>query len=235
MGAVDPPGRPQSQPWVRLAEITVASLPGSRGETTTNISLLIMSCSSNTLLPPQTSQEKTKSRTPTLPVRVPDITKRVRSESVPRSFGTPDCNEKVEVVKVLSTAGTGLKRENEKVEALSNINRFITMDKVKRDDAVRVENDKAREVQKLEIKIVPAPVQDSSYVQVKQEQIKMTNERALFLNNAEKARIPKSPEPFRGRQRDLSEGRTPQEGRRIPPLSKPPPPPGKTISITTPS
>ena len=142
-------------------------------------------------------------------------------------------------MKVLSTAGTGLKRENEKVEALSNINRFITMDKVKRDDAVRVENDKAREVQKLEIKIVPAPVQDSSYVQVKQEQIKMTNERALFLNNAEKARIPKSPEPFRGRQRDLSEGRTPHEGRRIPPLSKPPPPPptppGKTISITTPS
>ena len=117
MGAVDPPGRPQSQPWVRRAEITVASLPGLPGETTTNISLLIISFSSNTLLPPQTSQEKTKSRTPTLPVRVPDITKRVRSESVPRSFGTPDCNEKVEVVKVLSTAGTGLKRENEKVEA----------------------------------------------------------------------------------------------------------------------
>ena len=120
--------------------------------------------------------------------------------------------EKVEVVKVLSTAGTGLKRDNEKVEALGNINRFITMDKMKRDDATRVESDKAREVQKIEIKIIePAPVQDSSYVQVKQEQIKMTNERTLFLNNAEKARIPKSPEPFRGRQRDLSEGRISHE------------------------
>ena len=71
--------------------------------------------------PPGASQGKTKSRTPTLPVRVPDITKRVRSESVPRSFGAPDLPlEKVEVVKVLSTAGSGIKREKEKVEALSN-------------------------------------------------------------------------------------------------------------------
>ena len=150
---------------------------------------------------------------------MPDITKRVRSESVPRSFGTPECPEKVEVVKVLSTAGTGIKRDNEKFEALNNINRFITMDKVKRDDATRVENDKAREVQTLELKIEPVAVQDSSYVQVKQEQIKMSSERTLFLTNAEKARIPKSPEPFRGRHRDLS------EGRRLPPNSKPPPPP----------
>ena len=138
---------------------------------------------------------------------------------MPRSFGTPDCPEKVEVVKVLSTAGTGIKRDNEKFEALNNINRFITMDKVKRDDATRVENDKAREVQTLELKIEPVAVQDSSYVQVKQEQIKMSSERTLFLTNAEKARIPKSPEPFRGRHRDLS------EGRRLPPNSKPPPPP----------
>ena len=74
------------------------------------------------LSPPSAShQDKTKSRTPTLPVRVPDITKRVRSESVPRSFGVPDLPlEKVEVVKVLSTAGSVIRREKEKVEALSN-------------------------------------------------------------------------------------------------------------------
>ena len=175
--------------------------------------------------PSAASQDKTKSRTPTLPVRVPDITKRVRSESVPRSFGTPDCLEKVEVVKVLSTAGSGIKREKEKVEALSNINRFITIDKIKREDSVRVENDKSREVQKLEIKVEPVVVQDPPYVQVKQEQIKISNERTLFVNNAEKARIPKSPEPFRGRQRDLSEGRISQEARKLPPSYKPPPPP----------
>ena len=157
-----------------------------------------------------------------MPVRVPDITKRVRSESVPRSFGAPDLPlEKVEVVKVLSTAGSGIKREKEKVEALSNINRFITIDKIKRDDAVRVENDKSREVQKLELKLEPVPLPDTPYVQVKQEQIKISNERTLFVNNAEKARIPKSPEPFRGRQRELSEGRKP------PPSVKPPPAPGR--------
>ena len=179
------------------------------------------------LSPPSAShQDKTKSRTPTLPVRVPDITKRVRSESVPRSFGVPDLPlEKVEVVKVLSTAGSGIKREKEKVEALSNINRFITIDKIKRDDSVRVENDKSREVQKMEIKLEPVVVLDTPYVQVKQEQIKISNERTLFVNNAEKARIPKSPEPFRGRQRDLSEGRISHEARRLPPSYKPPPPP----------
>merc|ERR1719225_107406 len=171
--------------------------------------------------PPAASQ----SRTPTLPVRVPDITKRVRSESVPRSFGVPDCLEKVEVVKILSTAGSGIKREKEKVEALSNINRFITIDKIKRDDSLRVENDKSREVQKLEIKLEPVAAQDTPYVQVKQEQIKISNERTLFVNNAEKARIPKSPEPFRGRQRDLSEGRISHESRRLPPSYKPPAPP----------
>ena len=129
------------------------------------------------------------------------------------------------MVKVLSTAGSGIKREKEKVEALSNINRFITIDKIKRDDSVRVEADKSREVQKLEIKLEPVAAQDTPYVQVKQEQIKISNERTLFINNAEKARIPKSPEPFRGRQRDLSEGRISHEARKLPPSYKPPPPP----------
>merc|ERR1712012_583477 len=155
---------------------------------------------------------QTKARThSSFPVRVPDITKRVRSESVPRFCNFDNepltvVDDKVEVVKVLSTAGTGIKRDNEKKEALGNINRFITMDKMKKDDAVRSEKNKKREVQMQEVKIEIVP--DKPYTQVKQEQIKISSQRTNFINNATIARIPKSPEPFRGgRQRDLSEPR----------------------------
>ena len=141
---------------------------------------------------------RAKASTP-VPVRVPDITKRVRSESVPRycSLDEPQPPPKVEVVKVLSTAGTGIKRDNEKVEALGNINRFITMDKMKQGDARRLADNKQREMDKLEVQTT-VPV-DSSYDQIKQEQIKLSNERKTFMNNASNARIPKSPEPFRGK------------------------------------
>ena len=141
---------------------------------------------------------RAKASTP-VPVRVPDITKRVRSESVPRycSLDEPQPPPKVEVVKVLSTAGTGIKRDNEKVEALGNINRFITMDKMKQGDARRLADNKQREMDKLEVQTA-VPV-DSSYDQIKQEQIKLSNERKTFMNNASNARIPKSPEPFRGK------------------------------------
>ena len=147
---------------------------------------------------PGTQGLRAKASTP-VPVRVPDITKRVRSESVPRycSLDEPQPPPKVEVVKVLSTAGTGIKRDNEKVEALGNINRFITMDKMKQGDARRLADNKQREMDKLEVQAtVPA---DSSYDQIKQEQIKLSNERKTFMNNASNARIPKSPEPFRGK------------------------------------
>ena len=186
-----------------------------------------------TTAPP--SQGITKARTPTtFPVRVPDITKRVRSESVPRfcnfdnepvtCSNISNCNEnKVEVIKILSTAGTGIKRDNEKKEALGNINRFITMDKMKKDDATRAANDKAREVQMKEVKIETIK-DDKSYLQVKQEQIQLSNERTHFLNNGANARIPKSPEPFRGnRHRDMSEPRQRQH-RPEPPREKPPAP-----------
>ena len=113
------------------------------------------------------------------------------------SLDEPQPPPKVEVVKVLSTAGTGIKRDNEKVEALGNINRFITMDKMKQGDARRLEDNKQREMDKLEVQAT-VPV-DSSYDQIKQEQIKLSNERKTFMNNASNARIPKSPEPFRGK------------------------------------
>jgi len=184
-------------------------------------------------------QVKPKARTPTsFPVRVPDITKRVRSESVPRFCNFDDepltysdnvnVNNNIEVVKVLSTAGTGIKRDNEKIEALGNINRFITMDKMKKDDATRAANNKVREVQMKDIQIEHIK-DDKDYLQVKQEQIKLTNERTNFMNNATTARIPRSPEPFRGgRHRDISEPRPasrpdPRKSfRPEPPKEKPP-------------
>lgn len=143
---------------------------------------------------------RAKASTP-VPVRVPDITKRVRSESVPRYCSLeeprPEVQPTVEVVKVLSTAGTGLRRDNERMEALGNINRFITMDKIKQADAGRLADNRQRETDRLEVQTV-VPV-DSSYDQIKKEQIKLSNERKTFMNNASNARIPKSPEPFRGK------------------------------------
>ena len=177
-------------------------------------------------------QVKPKAQTPTsFPVRVPDITKRVRSESVPRFCNFDDepltytdnvnVNNNVEVVKILSTAGTGIKRDNEKMEALGNINRFITMDKMKKDDATRAANNRAREVQMKEVQVEHIK-EDKDYLQVKQDQIKLSNERTNFMNNATTARIPRSPEPFRGgRHRDVSEPRP--ASRPDPPKEKPPP------------
>ena len=100
----------------------------------------------------------------------------------------------------------GIKRDNEKKEAIGNLNRFITMDMMKKDDAIRAANDKAREVQMKEVKIEHIK-DEKSYLQIKNEQIQLSNERTSFMNNASTARIPKSPEPFR--HRDISEPRPP--------------------------
>ena len=149
-------------------------------------------------------------------------------------------------MKVLSTAGTGVKRDNEKREALGNINRFITMDKMKQEDGQRAATDKQRRVGEVRVEHRAPPPEhiedDKSYDQVKREQIKISSERTTFLSNAPIARIPKSPEPFRGKHRDLSEPRPPaseprpsppppkpqaqpRQSRQDPPKKKPPPPP----------
>ena len=142
-------------------------------------------------------------------------------------------------MKVLSTAGTGVKRDNEKREALGNINRFITMDKMKQEDGQRAAADKQRRVGEVRVEHRAPPPEhiedDKSYDQVKREQIKISSERTTFLSNAPIARIPKSPEPFRGKHRDLSEPRPPpphsqpqaqpRQPRQDPPKKKPPPPP----------
>jgi len=166
---------------------------------------------------------KPKALTPQLQVKVPDITKRVRSESVPRgvqynrlrlSLDTEINHhddpspmverrvkqEKVEIVTVLSTAGTGINRNNEVREALGNINRFITTDKVKRDDALRVVNNTQRKISAP----TPLTIDTKPYSQIKEDQIKVSMERTNFQNNS-KNRIPKPPQPFKGSRQDISE------------------------------
>ena len=165
---------------------------------------------------------KPKSLTPQLQVRVPDITKRVRSESVPRGVQYNNrlnldtkivhhddpspmverrvTQEKVEVVKVLSTAGTGINRNNEVREALGNINRFFTVDKVQRDDALRVTNSAHRKVSAP----TPLVVDTKPYNQIKEDQIKVSMERTNFQNNS-KNRIPKPPQPFKEYKPEFTE------------------------------
>ena len=101
-----------------------------------------------------------------------------------------------EVVRVLSTAGTGVNRDNEVVEARNNINRFITIDKVKKGEVGRVCRSQSQS--RLETPAV------RPYDQVKEEQIKISRDRANFHNRAVNL-VAKSPQPFR---RGLSETRS---------------------------
>jgi len=105
-----------------------------------------------------------------------------------------------QVDRILSTAGTGIKRENEVKEALGNINRFIMIDKVKKDDAARVSRSRTRP-QKIEVEIGEAKCKP--YNLIKEEQIKLSQERTNFQSKSTN-RIPNSPKPFR---RGLSETR----------------------------
>ena len=102
-----------------------------------------------------------------------------------------------EVVKVLSTAGTGINRNNEVVEARNNINRFITVDKVKKRDVERI----SRSQSQSRLEVTTPPVRP--YNLVKEEQIKISQDRANFHNKALNL-VAKSPQPFR---RGLSESR----------------------------
>jgi len=190
----------------------------SRGETQGHQGLEVPPWASVDTYKTNSSHGKPKSLTPQLQVKVPDITKRVRSESVPRSVqytrmslekeivrhhDDPSpmverkaaTNQENEVFTVLSTAGAGINRENEVHEARGNINRFITVDKVKRSDALRVVNDARRKTS------APTPiiVDKGQYEQVKEEQIKVAMDRANFQNNAHYARIPKPPQPFKSK------------------------------------
>ena len=107
------------------------------------------------------------------------------------------CTDKnTEVVRILSTAGTGVNRDNEVVEARNNINRFITIDKVKKGEVGRVCRSQSQS------RLETPPVRP--YDQVKEEQIKISRDRANFHNRAVNL-VAKSPQPFR---RGLSETRS---------------------------
>jgi len=111
-------------------------------------------------------------------------------------------NQNNDVVKILSTAGTGIKRENEIKEALGNINRFYTVDKIRKDDAERVSRSRTRNYpEKIEITVEES--EKKPYNMIKEEQIKIAKERSNFQNISVN-RIPKSPKPFR---RGVSETR----------------------------
>merc|ERR1719381_8283 len=120
----------------------------------------------------------------------------------PSPMGSP----RTEVVKVLSTAGTGIHRDNEKKEAVGNINRMFSMVKIKKDDAARVTNAKKR-ASETEEKSNSSFEESRSYQQLKEEQIQKSQQRANFLGGSEQIRIPKSPRPFR----DCSSKARPEE------------------------
>ena len=110
----------------------------------------------------------------------------------PSPMGSP----RTEVVKVLSTAGTGIHRDNEKKEAVGNINRMFSMVKIKKDDAARVTSAKKR-TSETEEKSKSSFEESRSYQQLKEEQIQKSQQRANFMGASEQIRIPKSPRPFR--------------------------------------
>merc|ERR1719430_2839732 len=110
----------------------------------------------------------------------------------PSPMGSP----RTQVMKVLSTAGTGIHRDNEKKEAVGNINRMFSMAKIKKDDAARVNSAKKR-ASETEEKSDGSFEESRSYQQLKEEQIQKSQQRANFLGGSEQIRIPKSPRPFR--------------------------------------
>ena len=103
-----------------------------------------------------------------------------------------------EVINVLSTAGTGIKRDNEVKEALGNINRFFTIKDIKKDDAVRMSRSRSRQEN-----VIIDDVDNKPYNQIKEEQIQLSRQREQFQNLSAN-RIPNSPKPFR---RGVSETR----------------------------
>lgn len=146
-------------------------------------------------LPPKL--KKVESRNfDTSQLKVPDITRKVGSN--PNLHVTKPGN-KTEVIKILSTAGHGIKRNNEVKEALGNINRFITVDKMKQEDSARIDRDiggkgfEREQVERLSVN------EDTtiSYHSVKQEEMQRSRQRAKFMTNSENIRLPKSPRPFR--------------------------------------
>ena len=93
----------------------------------------------------------------------------------------------------------GIKRDNEVSEARNNINRFITIDKVRKKDGVRLQRSQSQTRPQDNQNHLQ---QSRSYNLVKEEQIRLSQERSNFPNRNNF--LAKSPQPFR---RGLSESR----------------------------
>ena len=135
------------------------------------------------------------------------------SDSSPASSSpsSPTSSSSSNVVKILSTAGSGIKRENEVNEARSNINRFITIDQVRKRDNARLQRSQSQtrpvDTGNTGHHSTPGHVKiptSRSYNLVKEEQIKLSQERVNFQNRSANF-VVKSPQPFR---RGVSETRS---------------------------
>jgi len=92
------------------------------------------------------------------------------------------------------------RRENDIKEAVGNINRFVTIDKIRKDDTERNSRPRFRQGK------TTVNLQENnsrSYKSIKEEQIKISQGRSDFQNNTAN-RIPNSPKPYR---RGVSETR----------------------------
>merc|ERR1712180_94532 len=110
----------------------------------------------------------------------------------PSPMGSP----RTEVVRILSTAGTGVYRENEKKEAVGNINRLVTVAMARKgegDPVWREKQDRAAREAELKSR---RDQESRQYKLLKEEQIQKNQQRANFLGGSEQVRIPKSPRPF---------------------------------------
>ena len=108
----------------------------------------------------------------------------------PSPMGSP------KVVKVVSTPGCGMSvRENERKEAVSNINRMFSMVKIRKADPVQIANPRSPETAEQESR--SSFEENQMYQKLKAEEILKSKQRACFMGGSEQNRIPKSPRPFR--------------------------------------
>ena len=121
---------------------------------------------------------------------------RTRLQPSPIAHDDPSPMGSPIVVKALSpTSGCGGgRRENEKKEAVGNINRMFSFANMRKDDVVRKGFCKSPATEQ---KSGTSFEENHAYRRLKAEEIQKSKKRANFLGGSEQIRIPKSPRPFR--------------------------------------
>ena len=107
----------------------------------------------------------------------------VQHHDDPSPMGSP------KVVKVLSG-----QRENERKEAVGNINRMFSMANIRKGDAVQSTNPRSPETEQESRRCFE---ESQMYQKLKEEELVKSKQRACFLGGSEQIRIPKPPRPFR--------------------------------------